>query len=250
MYGPPTHTMTLQSWTPLSFALRDYHAGNRQASVIAHIDDGSKDHLPAAHFFRDEREMPPVEAAALALCRGRVLDAGAGAGAHAAVLQDRGLEVLAIDIAPINVEIMRARGIREAHVGDIQTYIGAGFDSLLLMMNGIGVVGDLDGLDRFLGRARDLLNPHGQILLDSSDLRRSKDITERRGMEQRKREGRYFGEVRFTMEYQGQIGSTFNWLFLDPDTLGNHALAAGWETQLIFEESTGEYAARLWRGGR
>ena len=237
--------MDADPWGPLGLALLDYYQGDRTVRVTVHTEGMKTEDLPARHFFREPDDFPPAEVNALALCRGRVLDAGAGAGDHALVLQRRGLEVVAVDISPLAVEIMRKRGVRDARPGDVFRLDGERFDTVLMMMNGIGVVGTLEGLDRFLEHASALLEPHGAILFDSTDLRRSLDVNEHRAMEARRREGRYEGEVRFQMEYRGRKGAPFTWLFVDPETLAEHAGRRGWLTQVVFEEEGGEYLARL-----
>ena len=89
---------------------------------------------------------------ALSLCRGRVLDLGAGAGRHALELQGRGHEVTAIDVSREAVEVMRERGVRDARCGDLDAVDGERFDTILLLMHGIGLVGTLTGWRTFSDR--------------------------------------------------------------------------------------------------
>jgi 2-polyprenyl-3-methyl-5-hydroxy-6-metoxy-1,4-benzoquinol methylase len=86
----------------------------------------------------------------LELCRGRVLDVGAGTGVHTLYLQDRGFDVCAIDVLPDAVEIMRRRGTRDARLADIRDFEADPFDTILMMMNGTGILATLEGLDSFL----------------------------------------------------------------------------------------------------
>ena len=86
----------------------------------------------------------------MALCKGYVLDIGAGTGCHSLALQDRGTRVLAIDVSPQALEILSKRGVEECQHADVFEFQGGPFDTLLLMMHGIGMVEDLAGLDRFL----------------------------------------------------------------------------------------------------
>ena len=232
-------------WIPLELALRAHVDGDAGAFVWVEADDGTREKLPAAHFFRSQDELPAVEATALTLCEGSVLDAGAGAGSHALILQARGFDVTALDASAAAVEIMRRRGVRRAVLGDVFTHAGKPVDTLLLMMNGIGLAGTMAGLDRFLERARDLVKPGGQILFDSSDLRRSSDLLEQAGIRMRRRSGRYFGEVTFRMTYRGRMGAFFPWLFVDPGTLAMRCRRFGWESRVAFEEESGDYLARV-----
>jgi len=106
-------------WTPHGMALLDYFHGDTSAKIVVHGDDGETEVVPISVFFRGPAEFSALEEAALDLCRGRVLDAGAGAGCHALALQERDLAVCAIDIAPEAVEVMRMRGVRDARYADI-----------------------------------------------------------------------------------------------------------------------------------
>ncbi|HSC69799.1 MAG TPA: methyltransferase domain-containing protein, partial [Candidatus Methylomirabilis sp.] len=161
--------MKSAAWKPHGAALLDYFKGETSAKVVVHGDDGETETVPIQVFFRGPADFSALEEAALDCCRGRVLDAGAGSGCHSLVLQEQGLSVCAIDIAPEAVEVMRNRGVRDARGADIFAFEAEPFDTILLMMNGIGVVGDLAGLDRFLACVGRLLRPDGQILLDSYD---------------------------------------------------------------------------------
>ncbi len=226
-------------------ALLDYFHGDTSAKVIVHDDDGEAEVVPISVFFRGPAEFSALEEAALDLCRGRVLDAGAGAGCHALALQERDLPVCAIDIAPEAVEVMRRRGVKDARQADVFHFEAGPFDTLLLMMNGIGVVGDLSGLDWFLTAAHRLLTPDGQILLDSYDPDWTEGADAPPSLRPTRLGGRYVGEMRFQLVYKGTKGSPLEWLFVDPETLADHAAKAGWSSEIIWHEEEGHYLARL-----
>jgi SAM-dependent methyltransferase len=185
---------------------------------------------------------------AVDLCRGRVLDAGAGAGCHSLHLQQRSLDVCAIDISPEAVEVMKKRGIREVHRADVFKFQAQPFDTILMMMNGIGVVETLQGLDRFLRSVPRLLSEKGQILLDSHDARHEIDPDELVHWESHQTQP-YFGEVTLRLEYKGQIGPSFGWLYLDSDTLTRYAEKTGWFCKIVHREEDGAYLAQLTRPG-
>ena len=242
--------MSAAPWTPHGMALLDYFHGDTSAKIVVHGDDGETEVVPISVFFRGPAEFSALEEAALDLCRGRVLDAGAGAGCHALALQERDLAVCAIDIAPEAVEVMRMRGVRDARYADIFHVQAGPFETLLLMMNGIGVVGDLAGLDRFLGEVHRLLTPDGQILLDSYDPDWTEDPEASASPQAARRAGRYIGEMRFRLEYKGKKGPPLTWLFLDSKILDERAVKSGWSCQVIWQEEEGHYLARLTRAGR
>jgi SAM-dependent methyltransferase len=234
-----------QAMDPHGQALLDFFHGDASATVLVHRDDGVVDELPARVFFREPAEFSPIEKAALARCRGRVLDIGAGTGCHSLALQERGLEVLAIDVAPQAVEIMSKRGVEDARLADVFAFHGGPFDTLLMMMHGIGLVQDLAGLDRFLAHARTLLKPGGQILLDSLDVRCTQDPRHLAYQQANRQAGRYFGEIRLRFEYKGRMGPSFGWLHVDAVTLEEHAGRAGWSCEVMRREESGDYLARL-----
>jgi len=236
-------------WRPHGRALLDYYRGDISAEVVVHGDDGDTEVVPIRVFFRGPSEFSALEEAALDLCRGRVLDAGAGAGCHTLVLQEQDLSVCAIDIAPEAVEVMQRRGIKDARCADLFHFDDGPFDTLLLMMNGIGVVKDLAGLDRFLAEAHRLLAPDGQILLDSYDPNWDDDPGEAPSPGAAGSSDRYIGEMHFRLEYKGKKGPTLAWLFLDSKLLAERAMKAGWSCMVIWQEEEGHYLARLTRVG-
>lgn len=244
------------SWTPLGWALSDYwqHLQTPQPQTLVSIhvfmEDGERLPLAASTFFRPVEELPEAESLALDYCRGRVLDLGAGAGAHSLVLQDRGLDVLAIDICPPAVDIMQRRGVRQTRLTNhldlaADEAFQSHFDTLLLLMNGIGLAGEISGLGGLFAAAGRLLREGGQILCDSTDLRAIDDRREQQRMRMRQELGLYRGETRQRLAYRGLVGEPFGWLYLDPETLGCHAGRCGWRSQILFESDDGSYLARL-----
>ena len=237
--------MNAKPMDPYGQALLDYYHGDPSATIVVHRDDGHADNLPAAVFFREPAAFSPIEQAALDLCLGHVLDIGAGTGCHSLALQARGIRVLAIDVSPLALEIMAQRGVEECRQADIFRFHGGPFDTLLLMMHGIGMVGDLAGLDCFLTHARTLLKPDGRLLFDSLDVRCTEEPVHLAYQEANRQAGRYFGEIRLRFEYQGRVGPHFGWLHVDPGTLAGHAERLGWCCRVVRQEENGDYLAQL-----
>ena len=237
--------MTLEAMEPYGRSLLDFFNGDRSAQVVIHRDDGHADDLPAGIFFRDPSDFSPIEQEAVALCRGYVLDIGAGTGCHSLALQERGTRVLAIDVSPQALEILSKRGVEKCRHVDVFEFQGGPFDTLLLMMHGIGMVQNLTGLDHFLEHARTLLKPDGQLLFDSLDVRCTDNPVHLAYQQANRRAGRYFGQIRLRFEYQGQMGPPFGWLHVDPGTLAEHAVRLGWSCRVVRREENGDYLAQL-----
>ncbi len=242
--------MDPEAMAPYGLALHDSFNRDGSAAVTICRDDGYVSEMPVDVFFRQPPDFSPLEQAALALCQGHVLDVGAGTGCHSLALQDQGFQVMAIDISPHAVEIMRARGVRHVECVDVFD-LGRNrlhtFDTLLLMMHGIGMVETLAGMDRFLQHARQLLRPNGQIVCDSLDVRVSTDPIHTAYHEANRQAGRYVGEIRTFFEYQGHVGPVCGWLHVDAETLSHHARQAGWDCRVVHREENGDYLAQLAR---
>lgn len=221
-------------------ALLDYQSGMKDGEILVFSDLAEDDIIPVPLLFRDWEQMPALEKMAIDHCKGRILDIGAGAGAHSKVLQLMGRELTSIDISPGAVEAMQAQKLKDVRHLDVFELRGEKFDTLLLLMNGIGIVEDLHGLERFLLHSRDLLESGGQILLDSSDLMYlypSEDIAIN--------QPDYYGQVRFTMRYKSSSSDEFGWLYLDQDLLFGYAEACAYTCEILFEGKHYEYLARL-----
>jgi 2-polyprenyl-3-methyl-5-hydroxy-6-metoxy-1,4-benzoquinol methylase len=227
------------AWEPHGRALLDFFRGDLTAEISAESSLGETETVPASVWFRGEEALFPLDRAALALARGSVLDVGAGAGAHSLPLQARGLRVCAIDRVPQCVEILRARGVRDARQVDVLAFRAGRFDTVLLLANGAGIAETLAGLDRLLGALQRLVAPSGAILLDSTDLR------DHPAWREPAPDGAaYFGELVFRLRYRGLEGPPFRQLYVDPKTLGARAQAAGWRCEVVGRDGRA-YLARL-----
>ncbi len=240
--------MYANSTDPLGDALTSYIQGDLLSKVVVYRDDGLSEDLMMSRFFQEPSTFTLVEKTALENCRGRVLDIGGGAGRYSLALQSRGLRVCAIDISPAAVEIMKRRGVRDARVADIFKFEPAqAFDTLLMMMHGIGIVENLAGLENFLRHASTLIQFGGQIILDSIDVRCTRNVMHHAYQEVCGRLGRYFGETRLQFEYLGRKGPSFGWLQIDPKTLADYARRAGWASEVLYWDAGGDYLAGLTR---
>ncbi|GAA3997005.1 class I SAM-dependent methyltransferase [Hymenobacter fastidiosus] len=230
---------------PVGHALIAYLRGNQATALLVHSNVTDDEDLAASYFFRSLWEMPELERTALQECRGRVLDAGAGAGCHSLELQSRGFQVKAIDASPGAVQVMQERGVREAACHNLFDAPAAGerFDTILMLMNGLGLVGTLDGLERFLVHARTLLAPGGQILATSSDI--SYLYEDEEGALVININGPYYGEIEYAMTYGDETGPQFDWLFADASIVQDYAESAGYEVEFLGEDDQQQYLVRL-----
>ena len=239
-------------WSPLESALAAFHDRGEDVAVTVRTDFGPTEVIYPSFFFRDEDALEEWESIALRQCGTRVLDVGAGAGAHALVLQARGHEVTALDLIPEAVRIMRERGVTDARVGTLFDLVpGPTYDTVIILMNGFMIAETLSGLDRLLVATATVLAPGGMLVLDSTDLRDvMNDSTD--GPEDSPEDGledddRYIGELHYQLSVGDDMGEVFPQLFVDPDTLDARARRAGWNLDVLWSGLGGRYLARLHR---
>lgn len=226
----------------LGQAIAGYHAGHKQARLWILPSYGPREQMPVRIYFRSPSKMSGLEHIALGACRGHILDAGAGAGSHALYLQQQGRKVTALDISPLNCSVMKERGVHDVRQGDLLKWNGRRFDTVLLLMNGIGLTGSVSGLKDFLQKASRLLKPGGQLIFDSSDIAYLYEGTP-------PSTGRYYGEVDYQYMYRRQVSARFSWLYIDSKRLRAIARKTGWRCHELYREETGQYLMRLTRQG-
>ncbi|MFW2135072.1 class I SAM-dependent methyltransferase [Chryseobacterium sp. TY4] len=219
-------------------AIKDFYEKKLKSKLYVHDQFGPKVEMPISMYFRNEVEMPELEDVALENCEGRVLDVGAGAGSHALALQVKGLDVSALEISPAACEVMESRGVKDVICADFFKFNSEEkYDTILLLMNGIGLCGTIENLKTFLKKAEELLKEDGRLVFDSSDTiyMYEHDILPER----------YYGEVECAYSYKNLKTDYFKWLYIDQDKLREVAQELGWEMKILFEDNHYQYLVEL-----
>ena len=228
----------------LGKSLLDYQLNDRKSDVRVSTNISKSEYLSRSHFFRSFPQMIPIEQKALTLAKGRILDVGAGTGSHVLYLQEKGLDAVALDISPAVIEICQLRGVKQTVISDILDYQGK-FDTILLLMNGIGIRKRLSLIDIYLQKLKSLLNEGGQILTTSTDIIYMFDQDEDGSyIIPFNEETEYYGELIYTIHYKGEKES-FPWLFIDYNTLQRAANNNGLSCELIEEGDDYNYLVRM-----
>lgn len=231
---------------PMGAAILDFQKQGKAARLRALSSMFEEDEMPVKHLFRSIPEMPVLEQKALQLAKGRVLDIGAGSGCHTLALQEKGFTVKAIDISPLSCEAMKLRGVKDAEcINLFDDHLGTGFDTILLLMNGTGIAGKIEHLPALFQRLKALLNPGGQILIDSSDLKYIYENED--GSFDINLNGAYYGEVDYQMIYKDVKGDHFDWLYVDFPLLKSIAETCGLHGELVAEGEHYDYLARIFQ---
>ena len=233
---------------PMGTAIAEYHRTGRAGTLRVFSSQFDEDEIPVEQLFRTLDEMPAIEQRALAMARGKILDVGAGRGCHALAMQAMGKEVTAIDISELSVEVMRQRGVVDARALDLyDEHFVERFDTILLLMNGSGIIGNMEGMERFFYRMKQLLKPGGRIYMDSSDLKYL--FEEEDGSYLIDVAGEYYGLVDFQMQYKHVKGESFDWLYIDFDTLAYYAEQYGFTAEVVCQGEHYDYLAVMTMNG-
>lgn len=222
---------------PMGRAIADYYETGKADRLRVFSPMFEEDEIPLRTLFRTYKSMSSIEQKAIELAKGRTLDVGAASGCHSLILQQRGIDVTAIDISPLSVETMKQRGVKDVREQDFFAIQGEQFDTILMLMNSIGIVGSLERMPEFFKLLDKTLAPGGQVLCDSSDISYV--------FEGDMPDMGYYGEQSFQMQYKDTIGEPFPWLYIDAETLRQVAVENGYAAEVVAEGEHYDYLARI-----
>lgn len=231
------------SGDPMGAAIYDYHKNGKAGTLRVFSSQFDEDEIPVEDLFRSFEDMPELEQVALETAQGRILDVGAGSGCHSIALTAMGKDVMAIDISPLSVEVMLDRGVHARQVNFYDKTFDEKFDTILMLMNGTGIVGTLDMMPAFFERVKQLLAPGGSLLIDSSDLKYLYE--EEDGSVMIDLADDYYGQIDYQMQYKNVLGEPFDWLYVDFDTLAYYAEESGLKAELLYEGEHYDFLARV-----
>jgi len=223
-------------------AILDYYNGQK-VKLLTFSSIAGKDELQMKHLFRSFEEMPELEQMALDHSKGKILDLGCGAGSHSLFLEQKNLEVKAIDISSGAIDVCKLRGVKNAVHQDFWSLKNEKYDTIIALMNGVGICGTLDHLPKFLTHLRSLLHDKGQVLIDSSDLIYM--FKDEQGQIDIPLSESYYGEVKFYLKYGNEKSNTFDWLYIDYMRLKKYAFEAGFTCEILCEGEHYDYLVRM-----
>jgi len=218
---------------------------------IVERDDGfiqASRYGPGAYFF-PFRKWPKSERRAMRLARGRVLDVGCGAGRVALYLQERGHEVVGIDLSPLTVDVARRRGVKDARelaVTQVSRKIGR-FDTIVMFGNNFGLMGGKRRAPWLLRRFRSITNEDARILAESVDPYKTESRDHRAYHRRNRRRGRMGGQLRIRVRHGHYTTPWFDYLLASPAEMAKLAQGTGWELADVIDEGEHVYVGVLER---
>ena len=226
---------------PMGQAIVDFAKTKINEDIIVSSEICDDDVIPSEYLFRSFDEMPKIEQLALEKCSGSILDIGAGAGIHAKYLLEKGKDVTCIDISPLSVSHLLQQKIKARQI-NFYNLEDEKYDTLLMLMNGLGIAGTLSNLEFTLIKAKSLLADNGKVLCDSSDIKYLYEDDE--GGYWIDLNAGYYGDFKYQMKYKSHTSDWFDWLYVDFDKLKETAEKVGFNVELLHEED-GQYLVEL-----
>ncbi len=227
---------------PIGQAILDFSKTRKSKDIIVQSDICEDDAIPSSLFFRAYNEMPELEKIALQNCKGTILDVGCAAGTHLKYLQQKGFHVKGIDISEGAVSYCKNTNLDVKKENFFNLKHDDTFDTILMLMNGIGISGTLSNLKKSLQHTYDLLNNDGILLFDSSDIKYLFEDDE--GGFWIDLTNEYYGNFQFKMRYKDHETEWFPWLYVDFDTMKEIAEKTGFSVKLLYEKDH-QYLAKL-----
>ena len=200
------------------------------------------DLIPVKHLFRSFDMMPKCEQIALNTSKGKILDVGGGVGSHCIYLQEKGFNTSMLDFSSGLCEVSKRRGVKTTIQKDFFTLnTDETYDTLLFMMNGIGIGGSFGKFKQTIKKSFELLNKGGQILFDSTDI--SFCYQQEDGSIILPLNIEYIGFVEFQLRYKNQKDAWFKWAYYDAQKL-NEILPDKYNLEILHEDGP-SYCGRI-----
>lgn len=156
---------------PLGRAMYDCQRGDRVGELVYRDGDDIEPHDVGGTYFTSPDEWSADWKQQLEALDGPVLDVGCGPGKHASWLQERGCDVVAIDVSPNAVRAARDRGLDRACLMDMFNLAlqRDRFCSVIAIGTQLGLAGSIPGVRAFLSDLALVTDEGAVALVDSYD---------------------------------------------------------------------------------
>jgi ubiquinone/menaquinone biosynthesis C-methylase UbiE len=210
-------------------------------------DDGHINEMDATMYFTTYEEWPEYEREAMLETRGKTLDVGLGAGRHSLWLQERGHEVMGIDLSPLAVEVSRLRGVKDAKVMDVtnMNFPDGYFDTVLMMGANLGIVGEIPEIRRVLASLDRVSKPDAIIIGSTRDPLKTENLAHLAYHEMNRRREKPPGLVRIRVNFRKVKGEWFDFLMMGDELLAEVLEPTNWKVSKIYGSEKSDYIAIL-----
>ncbi|WP_367127775.1 class I SAM-dependent methyltransferase [Saccharothrix sp. HUAS TT1] len=219
----------------------------RPVVEIVERDDGFIRGGPAAWYLAGPDEWWPSEQKALDRMEGRTLDIGAGAGRVALALQERGVDVTALDPSAGAIEVAGELGVRSLVQATTEEHVPSGerYDTFVLFGNNLGLLGPREHAHRFLADLAALARPGARILAQGTDPHHTDDPLHLAYHERNRERGRLPGLYRQRVRFRDLATGYLDYLLCSAEELDELVKGSGWAVVDVDEQDAPLLVATL-----
>ena len=212
-----------------------YYEGGEKVHHIER-DDGFLDPMETGYYFSGPETWSEGERASLMEVKGRVLDVGCGAGRTALLLQERGHEVVAIDVSPLTLEVSRLRGVRDCRFMDVRAldFPEAFFDTVVMYGNNFGIGGGVEETRAVLQGLHRITREDGMVIASTRDPLKTDNPTHLAYHQRNRERGQPPGLVKIRVVFGGESSEWFDLLMLGREDLIELLEPTAWRVERLY----------------
>jgi len=197
------------------------------------------------NYFSEYEDWALYQRKALEFVKGRVLDIGCGAGRPSLYLQEKGFDVLGIDISPLAIKVSRLRGLKKAEIMSIEdvNFKPNSFDTIIMMGNNFGLFGSFKKARRLLKRFYRMTSENALIIADTRNPYKKDNPAHLEYCRLNKEKGRMGGQVKGRIRFEKYIGKWFDWLMVSKKEMKKILKGTGWKIRKFIDSEDSQYIA-------
>jgi SAM-dependent methyltransferase len=227
--------------------IEQHYRGRATVEIVERDDGWFGVSEGAAAYFAKFEDWPAQQRRAIRYASGRVLDVGCGAGRVALYLQDRGHDVVAIDVSPGAVRTCRMRGVKKAQLLSITTVgrrLGE-FDTIVMFGNNFGLFANPQRARWLLKRFHCSTSTNAKLLAESRNPYATTLPEHRRYHRFNRQRGRMPGQLRLRIHSGHACTPWFDYLLVSPAEMHKIVAGTGWRVARLVHSEDSVYVAVL-----
>jgi SAM-dependent methyltransferase len=225
----------------------DHFEGKKSFEIVERDDGYFNISGGAPAYLATYEDWPAHQRKAMRFVKGKVLDIGCGAGRHSLYLQEKGFDVLGIDLSPLAIKVCNLRGLRKAKVCSItqlSSRMGV-FDTILMLGNNFGLFGSFKGAKRLLKRFHAMTSENARIIAESHDPYATTLPVHLAYHRLNRKRGRMSGQLRIRIRYEQYATPWFDYLLVSKDEMKDILRGTGWRVRRFIGPEARWYIAIL-----
>jgi len=219
-----------------------YETGEEAMTTLYRVEDGNEEEMPASDYFATFDDWTPTDRALTNWVHGRILDIGAGAGRVSLHFQEKGHDVVAVDLSEGCLKVLEKRGVKNIRRHNILEgpLEGEKFDTICLFGMNLGIPGLAKNRSQFIADLKSMLNPGGRIIGTQVNWDKTTKKIHIDFQRQLRDEGKHPVEMTLRFHYKG-VEEDFSWVLTNSEELEKLAEVHGLELESCIEISNATY---------